>query len=260
MTTAFARTGPWPVVRILTPQARAALCQPPAVTALSLAIVGWGLLFLGASGPTALQLCFAQSTQTAAAFSTHLALAWTVFDPLRAALDWVAMVAAMMGLLLIAPLTHIRTRSLTHHRAGASTMFLLGYGMIWLLTGLIAVPALLLTGAVLNTVNIAGAGAALGLTLAALWQISPAKTIAARRCHWRPPLRITAPYVSNFAYGLSYGRRCATSCAPLMVPPMLGGHAPLTLAMILLILLHERSLLRPAFTGTALLLVCLIPF
>ena len=245
------------VARFLTPSARAALGQPPAVTALTLTVLGWGLVLATATGPTALQLCFAAGTQTSAAFTTNLALAWAVFDPLRAGLDWVVMIAAMMGLLLIAPLTHIRTRSLTQTRAGASTLFLLGYGVVWAVTGLIAVPTLLVAGAALSTLNLAGAGAAFGLILAALWQLSPAKTIAARRCHWRPPLRITAPYASSFAYGLTYGRRCATSCAPLMVPPMLGGHAPLTLAMILLILLHERSVLRPAFTGPALLLTFL---
>ena len=72
---------------------------------------------------------------------SHVVLA--VLPGISLVLGWVVMLAAMMSPMLIAPLCHIRLRSLRRRRARATILFVTAYVGVWLLIGylLLAITA-----------------------------------------------------------------------------------------------------------------------
>ncbi|AWN44964.1 hypothetical protein DK419_00335 [Methylobacterium terrae] len=169
-------------------------------------------------------------------------LALAVTPPAALAATWILMVAAMMGPTLVAPLCHLRARSLASGRGRAVALFLAGYAAAWSIAGIgLAALALVLLPA--------GPAAALApvLLAALLWQASPAKQRCLNRCHARPPLAAFGAAARRDAwwFGLAHGAWCAGSCWALMLVMLVlpAGHLA-AMAVLAAWILAER--LAPA--------------
>lgn len=156
---------------------------------------------------------------------------------------WAVMLIAMMAPLLVAPVRHIRSRSLARRRGRSVAWFLTGYGAVWGVAG--AVPAAVALSPVRPaTVVVVAAGVL-------LWQVSPAKQLCLNRLHAHPPLSAFGAAADRDAlrFGIAHGGWCAASCGPVMLLPFLtpGSHL-LTMAAVALWVAAER-LDRPAAPG-----------
>jgi predicted metal-binding membrane protein len=125
---------------------------------------------------------------------------------------WSLMLVAMMTPLLIAPLRHVRARSLPRRRARAILVFVLAYAGVWTFSG----AALLDVASLLERTY---AAPAIALGVAVFWQLTPIKQRCLNRHHSRPPL---APFgraadLDTLWFGARSGCWCFGSCWSLML-------------------------------------------
>jgi Predicted metal-binding integral membrane protein (DUF2182) len=159
--------------------------------------------------------------------------AWYTATPHGPAM-WTAMVLAMSPLLLLREVARVWRSSLRRRRGGMILVFALGYGLVWMLAGMLAVPvADVLTGSVGLT------WVAVALVIA--WQCSPLRQRLLNVCHRSARLRVfgAAAQGDAWRYGVRTGGACAASCAPVMVlvllatdlhlVAMVGATVPLTI-------------------------------
>jgi predicted metal-binding membrane protein len=145
--------------------------------------------------------------------------------PLTLAIGWLLMLAAMMAPVLIMPLRHIRQRSFRHRQARSITLFVVGYGAVWILGGgvVLAIELAVMSFALPPWLPVAAA-----VSAAAVWQFSPVKQRALNRCHSHRELAAFGVVADMDAlrFGLTHGMWCAVSCWALMLLPMLlpSGH------------------------------------
>jgi predicted metal-binding membrane protein len=167
--------------------------------------------------------------------------------------QWCCMVLAMMLPLALGPIRVTAARSLWRRRHRAIAAFLVGYLAVWLLLGL---------GLTAVSANVdleqwpVWLSAALGFGSAAVWQSTPVKWRALRRCHRVEPLAAMGRRADQdcFRYGLHIGVSCVLSCWALMVCSLLLGHALPAMAGLSVFLFIERYTVRPTRRqGTALL-------
>lgn len=169
---------------------------------------------------------------------SHVVLA--VLPGISLVLGRVVMLAAMMSPMLIAPLCHIRLRSLRRRRARATILFVAAYVGVWLLIGY-----LLLAITAAATVFSGGSylPATIVLFAALAWQFSPAKQRCLNGCHGYSRLAAfgTAADVDALRYGVNHAGWCIGSCWAWMLLPMLclRGHL-LVMAVITILLFCER--------------------
>lgn len=244
--------------RLLTQAAREAPASPAFLFALLPAAAAWAALLLAPARDLPLSLCLG-----AAHFGPDLAATAHAITreaaPARLMAEWTLMAAAMM-LPLAAPMVrHVAERSFAVRRTRAALLFLFAYLAIWLAAGPPALAMLLLAKAALAAAGLAASAPLLGCAAAALWQLSPAKAAALNRCHGTIPLRAfgAGADLDTIRFGLLHGRRCAASCLPLMLPVMLAGHGPGTMALLLFLLLAERAQHRPPLRNSAFILLLL---
>lgn len=155
------------------------------------------------------------------------ALAWTVLG-LHEALDpihdhgpgvaasaslrgWPAMVAAMMGLLVVPAVQHVADSSLRWRRPRAVIEFLVAYGGVWMAFGVVAAVAVAQLSPTTPVAPVV-------LAVAAVWQLLPVRQRALRACHRPVPLPpIGAPAtIACLRFGLVHGRACVATCGPIM--------------------------------------------
>jgi predicted metal-binding membrane protein len=201
----------------------AARVRRPLLFASALA---WAVLLAGPSG-----------LQTATHAPANHVHAGVMFAP---AAGWVLMLAAMMSPVLIHPLHHVRTRSLTHRRVRAMVLFVAAYAAIWIAPGgvLLAVSQALTEAAPDSPMP-----AMSGLLVALLWQCSPVKQRCLNRCRVHPPLAAfgAAADLDTLRFGATHGLWCAGSCWAMMLAPMLMPHGHLVaMAVATLIVFSER--------------------
>ena len=170
-------------------------------------------------------------------------------NPVSFAGSWLLMVGAMMLPLLLRPVTHLWHRSL-RRRILALFEFMLGHLSVW---AAVSVP--IVGFAVLLREFARGSEAAaiaLGILVAAVWQLSDCKKYCLSLCHVLPRLAAFGPAASRDAagYGVTHGFWCAGSCWAAMLPALVAGaaHTPIMAAVALLLVLerfcHRRSLDR----------------
>ncbi|HEX3917024.1 MAG TPA: DUF2182 domain-containing protein [Caulobacteraceae bacterium] len=215
---------------------------------LAISGAAWALLAVWPGGMAMPGLCAASASWAASLGSASLAslrLALLIDPPARIAAGWALMLAAMMTPLLAAPVRHLRERSFAGRRARAITLFVAGYGAVWM-----AAAAALLALALL--LRLVGGGPwpvlALAFALALIWQASPAKQRCLNRCHALPELPAFGWAADRAAlgFGLTHGGWCVGGCWALMLVPLLAPGAHLAaMAGVALWLLAER-LDRPA--------------
>jgi predicted metal-binding membrane protein len=192
---------------------------------LAVSATAWLLL----AGPAALsglpELCSSALIWSVPAPETF-AFFLSQVSPLSLLLAWVVMLVAMMLPLVADTLAHVRRSAFPPLRLPMQAAFLAGYLAVWLLAGIALVAASV-------TVRLgAGQGTTIpvliGLAIAILWQMSPAKQRALNRCHRYPPLSAFAPQAQRDALrlGLDRGLWCLSSCWALMLLALLapGGH------------------------------------
>jgi predicted metal-binding membrane protein len=149
----------------------------------------------------------------------------TARDAGTLAFDWATMLVAMMLPLMLAPVRHVRDRSLARRRARATALFLSSYFAVWMVAGAVLIPASLAlrSSGASTTLLIAGAFA-----IAAAWQFSPLKQACLNRLHAHAELPAFggAADVGVIRFGVSHGVFCVGSCWALMALPMFGSSAP----------------------------------
>lgn len=125
---------------------------------------------------------------------------------------WAAMVLAMAPLVLLREIGLVWQGSLRRQRFPALVLFLAGYGLVWTVLGVAAVPlAELLTGRTWL------GWLALGVVVG--WHCSPPRQWCLNLCHRAPVLRAfgSGALADAFRYGLRAGAMCAAVCGPAMV-------------------------------------------
>ncbi|MFD2719554.1 DUF2182 domain-containing protein [Hymenobacter monticola] len=154
--------------------------------------------------------------------------------------NWALMLVAMMLPTLVAPLCHVHSRSFARRRARAMSLFVLGYGAVWLVvgSGLLGLQRLV-QGWFANPYLLAGAA----VLLALVWQASPLKQRFLNRGHRHRALAAFGVRADADALrlGLEHGGWCAASCWALMlVPPLLPSGHLWAMAAVGLLMYCER--------------------
>lgn len=199
-----AGAGGWPV-------------PPPALLPPTLA---WLLL----AGPAALsglpELCSSALVWSVPTPGTY-AFFLSQVSPLSLLLAWCVMLVAMMLPVLGDTLAHVRRSAFPALRLPMQAALIAGYLGVWIPAG-IAFFAVSITLR-LGTGQMTALPAMVGLALAVLWQLSPAKQRALNRCHRYPALSAFAPGACSDALrlGLDRGLWCLGSCWALMLLAML---------------------------------------
>ncbi|HMG47301.1 MAG TPA: DUF2182 domain-containing protein [Allosphingosinicella sp.] len=188
--------------------------------------------------------CFGDESALAnwsfAAGATLATVAWPA-----ALVHWLLMVAAMMLPLTAMALRHVAMRSFRARRRRAMAVFLAGYALVWVAVAPIYAAAAFAGRMLAGEGPLLPLGAA--LAFAALWQATPAKRRALRRCHRTAPLAPSGWQADRdgFVFGLDHGRACLASCWPLMLVAVAAGHHPAAMLAAGLFALAERRLLPP---------------
>ncbi len=127
---------------------------------------------------------------------------------------WSLMALAMMLPAAIPASGHVAVNSLRRRRRRAVWEFILAYLMLWLAFGALA---LFLIG--LMPIKQSAVLLTVGLAIAALWELSPAKRIALNRCHRTSPLppRGWRASAGTVRFGVVHGSACVASCWPIML-------------------------------------------
>ena len=108
-------------------------------------------------------------------FSTMMVVPslWPIF------LGWTAMTLAMMPLLVVGPVAHVRRSSLPRRKLRATLLFGIGYGLCWTVAGASLAPIALMLALVLGP----SVASVLTLVVALVWSASPMAQIARNACH-----------------------------------------------------------------------------
>ncbi|ADV83105.1 DUF2182 domain-containing protein [Terriglobus saanensis] len=153
---------------------------------------------------------------------------------------WVVMFVAMMSPMLIAPICHIRLRSLKCRRVRSVGLFVVAYTITWLVLG-----CWMLTMAAVITTLRARSYLPIGiiLAIALIWQFSPVKQCCLNGCHRYSRLDTfgLAADMDALRYGVTHAIWCIGSCWAWMLCPMLLPHGHLiAMAAIGILLFCER--------------------
>jgi predicted metal-binding membrane protein len=200
-------------------------------------LVAWALLTFSWSDVTPIGFCSA-SLRMPLSDSFNLAL---VFNSLaQLASGWLLMLIAMTPPLIAVPLRHVRERSFAHRRVRAMSLFVIGYGVVWMIAGMGLQVMALATQMTVSDVRMC---LVLSAAAATLWQVSPAKQWCLNRCHRRPQLAASGAPADRaaFDFGLSHGAACVGACWALMLLPLFvwQGHV-LTMLTVMLFACAER--------------------
>jgi len=155
--------------------------------------------------------------------------------------DWSLMLAAMMPMLLVAPLRYVRRCSAREFRFIQSCGFVAGYAMVWIA----AIPLFLVVTLFIRSVFEDGTALIVVLALALVWSASPIQRHVLNLAHHSPRLTLGGwrGFGDRVRFGLSHGVLCLCACWAWMLVPMMVGPGGLhTIAMILVsaILITER--------------------
>lgn len=156
---------------------------------------------------------------------------------------WSLMALAMMLPAALPATSHVALNSLRRRRGRAVSEFLAGYLVLW-----VAFGAVVLLGLALLPVDRAVVLVAAALGVATVWELSPAKQWALRRCHKATPLPPTGWRASFGAtrFGVLHGSACVASCWPLMLVMAVAPSARIAWCAALAVLgLAEKLTLKP---------------
>ena len=225
--------------------------------AIAPSLVAWlGLIAFAADGfePA---VCLSPKTDAVHGLIGALGASLAGLNPAALAIGWGLMLMAMMGPLLAPMISYVAARSFADRRDLSAGLFVAGYGSVWIGAAAAAFAILLLLHALTLYAGLGVYAGLLGAAGAAAWQLSKAKQRALNRCHGVRPLRASGWAANTDAarFGLRHGWRCVRACAPTMFLTMIGAHALMTMAVVFVVLLAERTTARPRQWGAAALLL-----
>lgn len=197
--------------------------QRPAPALLFVSTLGWAtMVWLSAAG--AAQHAGTGADPALGVHATHAGGAATAAP--HELTVWVAMVLAMSPLLLMREVARLRGGSLRRMRGAVMLTFVTGYGVVWLLAGLAALP-------LASTLRSDARVTILAIALTIVWHVSPLRQRVLNVCHRTPRLRVFGTEAMRDAgrHGVITGAACAASCGPIMVLVLLASDAHLV-AMI----------------------------
>jgi predicted metal-binding membrane protein len=150
-----------------------------------------------------------------------------------APIEWAAMLAAMMLPLIVPIIRRVAFASLWRRRHRAVAAFLLGYGLLWSIPGLLGFFVMLMLEGHPERGQ-RGWAVLLAFAAAALWEMMPAKRRALTGCHRTIPLRPGGwkADVDCLRLGAIQGRSCIAACWLMMIGPALApAHVPVMAAV-----------------------------
>ena len=150
---------------------------------------------------------------------------------------WGLMVVAMMLPVVGADARRVAMRALWRRRQRAMLEFLAGYLAVWVAIGV----ALVCTQSAVGTPPIPSIAVVAGLLGAAAWQISRPRRRVLRRCGSLGSCAAKgwAATRDGVLSGVRVGRRCAFTCAPLMLA-ISASHEPFLMVAGFALLVSER--------------------
>jgi predicted metal-binding membrane protein len=162
----------------------------------------------------------------------------------KLALGWALMLVAMMLPLLIAPVRHLRDRSLARRRACAIGLFVAAYAGVWMAAGAVLIS---LSLAVWSAVPASSAAIALAILIALAWEFSPAKQRCLNRGHAHRELAAfgRAADLDALRFGLTHALWCVGSCWALMLLPLLFSRGHMAAMAAVSLWLFAERLERP---------------
>lgn len=155
-----------------------------------------------------------------------------------APLEWTAMLAAMTLPLILPATRRVAFASLWRRRHRAVAAFLLGYGLLWSIPGLVGFFVVLMLGGRPER----GWAVLLAFAAAALWEIMPAKRRALIGSHRTIPLRPRG-WKADFdclRLGFIHARSCIAACWLMMIGPALAPAHVLIMAAVTAIAAVQR--------------------
>ena len=161
------------------------------------------------------------------------------------AFAWMLMVVAMMFPMILESIRILAARSLWKRRHRAILGFLTGYLALWTLFGIAATFAI---SALQAQVQLESThAAALGLGVAIVWQLMPAKRRAILGCHRLRPIVATGWRADRdcLRTGWMIGVSCLVSCWALMLACILSGHSLPVMFFAMAVSWTERHRARP---------------
>jgi predicted metal-binding membrane protein len=187
----------------------------PAWPIAALSAMAWSLVGVFDNALLMPGLCSSRWSSGAASLTAAI---WTNATAAQA-LSWLVMLLAMMTPLVWLPLDHVWRNSLHARRARAVALFLGGYFGIWLIAmaglTLLAIALRIAAGSATAAFAVAACGAV-------LWQLTPIKLAALRRCHAAAPLPAfgLAAEIGSLRFGAANGSACVGTCWLLMLLPL----------------------------------------
>ena len=164
---------------------------------------------------------------------------------------WALMTVAMMGPLVAPVLASLTARVYDAQQIRVWVWAALGYGAVWLAAGAVVIP----TALVLHRLTGHAAHpwmASVGFAVATLWQLTPAKRAALRRCHVVIALPVGAGIEkAAWRFGLRHGLACFRACGPLMAAVAVAGGQLWIMVWVSALILAERTAHRPPVQSVA---------
>lgn len=212
-------------------------------TTLLLSAVTWTMLLVNPGSILGLTHC-AVTNSGASPASFKMLLAMNPASALAA--GWSLMLVAMMSPTLIAPILHILERSFKRRRFRSVTLFVVGYGAIWMAAGGVLLGAELVLSLLAPHSYLPAVGVGV---IAWVWQCAPIKQRCLNRGHNHTELAAfgLAADLDALRFGISHGVWCAGSCWALMLFPMLlpRGHSAAMVAVTILMISERLDRPRP---------------
>lgn len=208
-----------------------------AATIWLLSIVFWIILLFDPGNIMQIKHCHVSMSGPSAA-SLSMLLAMNPFSDLMT--GWVLMVFAMMLPKLITPIHFIYQRSLKRKRFFAAMLFVLGYGVIWTIAGILLNVVILACNLLMPQSYVPAVVVAI---ITIIWQFSPIKQRFLNRGHDHWSLAAFGwPAIKDaFMFGVMHGIWCVGSGWALMLLPMLLPQAHnITMLFVTFIMISEH--------------------
>lgn len=187
------------------------------VSLISISLLVWVVLLFNPGGIMTMEHCHVSASGPSASSLEMLLAMNPVTDQL---LGWGLMVVAMMLPKLILPVQQLFATNLRRMRLISCFLFVLGYLVTWMVTGLFMVAVIVAFSLWFPQSYLPAIGV---LMLALIWQFSPWKQNMLNRGHEHRPLSAFGwtALRDAFVYGLMHGVWCVGAGWALMLFPML---------------------------------------
>lgn len=187
---------------------------PPLI--LLFTALGWALMAGAEVVPAMPDLCLSPGTFGQELTAKTQALFATASFALIVA-SWLTMMTAMMAPLLAGPLLHVWRQSLSRRRPRAILLFLTGYILVWMITGIILIPGAIFLQTI--SLSVGMAPAFIGALVALIWQITPFKQLSLNRCHKRRALLAfgVKAEIDSIRFGAERAIWCVGTCWAFML-------------------------------------------